>query len=41
MLKRALKDIDCGFYIDIGANDSEIDSVTKAFYDEGWRGINI
>ncbi|HET8687921.1 MAG TPA: FkbM family methyltransferase, partial [Methanosarcina sp.] len=30
-----------GFYIDVGANDPIIDSVTKAFYDIGWRGINI
>ena len=30
-----------GFYIDIGANDPEIISVTKAFYLNGWNGINI
>lgn len=30
-----------GFYIDVGANDPTLDSVTKAFYDRGWRGINI
>ena len=30
-----------GFYVDVGANDPEVDSVTKHFYDEGWRGINI
>ena len=41
MLWRALKHVECGFYIDVGANDPEIDSVTKAFYDHGWRGINI
>lgn len=41
MLKRAFKHIGWGFYIDVGANDPEIDSVTKAFYDMGWRGINI
>lgn len=41
MLQRALKDVACGFYIDVGANDPETDSVTKAFYDRGWRGINI
>ena len=41
MLWRALKHVECGFYIDVGANDPEIDSVTKAFYDYGWRGINI
>ena len=41
MLWRALKSVECGFYIDVGANDPDIDSVTKAFYDRGWRGINI
>lgn len=30
-----------GFYIDVGANDPVEHSVTKAFYDAGWRGINI
>src|SRR5579863_744930 len=30
-----------GFYIDVGANHPVNDSVTKAFYDRGWRGINI
>lgn len=30
-----------GFYIDVGANDPEQDSVTKLFYDHGWRGLNI
>lgn len=41
ILRRALKDVDKGFYIDVGANDPVVDSVTKAFYDVGWRGINI
>lgn len=41
MLWRALKEIKNGFYIDVGANDPEIDSVTKLFYDNGWSGINI
>jgi FkbM family methyltransferase len=41
MLWRALNHITAGFYIDIGANDPVIDSVTRAFYDTGWRGINI
>lgn len=40
-LWRALKNIKNGFYIDVGANDPVIDSITKAFYDKGWRGINI
>ena len=30
-----------GFYIDVGASDPVEHSVTKAFYDAGWRGINI
>ena len=30
-----------GFYIDVGANDPNIISVTKAFYLRGWYGINI
>lgn len=41
MLWRALKHVKEGFYIDVGANDPEIDSVTKSFYDNGWNGINI
>ncbi len=41
MLWRALKDIKKGFYVDVGANDPIIDLVTKAFYERGWRGINI
>jgi len=41
MLWRALKHVENGFYIDVGANDPSIDSVTKAFYERGWRGINI
>ena len=30
-----------GFYIDVGANDPVVDSVTKHFYDLGWRGVNV
>jgi FkbM family methyltransferase len=41
MLWRALKHVDRGFYIDVGANHPSIDSVTKVFYDKGWCGINI
>ncbi len=41
MLWRALKDIENGFYIDVGAAWPDTDSVTKAFYDHGWTGINI
>jgi FkbM family methyltransferase len=41
ILKRVFKDIDTGFYVDIGAWHPEKDSVTKAFYESGWSGINI
>lgn len=34
-------DVPKGFYVDVGANDPEHDSVTKLFYDQGWSGINI
>ncbi len=30
-----------GFYIDVGANHPTLHSVTRHFYDLGWRGINI
>lgn len=41
MLWRALKHIKKGFYVDVGAWLPEVDSVTKAFYDKGWHGINV
>jgi len=34
-------DVKEGFYVDVGANHPVGDSVTKFFYDKGWRGINI
>jgi len=41
MLWRALKQVRCGFYIDVGAGNPVSDSVTKWFYDNSWSGINI
>ena len=41
ILFRALKDIEKGFYIDVGAQDPTDFSVTKVFYERGWRGINV
>jgi FkbM family methyltransferase len=41
LLKRALVSVENGFYIDVGAADPEEYSVTKAFYDSGWHGINV
>lgn len=41
MLCRALKNIENGFYIDIGAAWPDEHSVTKAFYERGWHGVNV
>jgi len=41
LLWRALGHIKNGFYIDVGANDPDADSVTKAFYEQGWWGVNL
>ena len=41
MLRRALQGVTNGFYVDVGAWDPNMHSVTKHFYDSGWRGINI
>ena len=41
ILSYIFKDIQQGFYVDIGANDPNLISVTKYFYERGWNGINI
>jgi FkbM family methyltransferase len=41
LLNRVFKYKTRGFYIDVGALHPTFDSVTKAFYDRGWSGINI
>ena len=41
ILWRALKHIEHGFYIDVGAAWPDEHSVTKGFYERGWHGINI
>lgn len=41
VLWRALQHVTEGFYVDCGAYHPRSESVTKAFYDRGWRGINI
>ena len=41
MLYRALGKVERGFYIDIRAQHPEIDSVSKAFFDRGWRGVHV
>lgn len=40
-LWRALRDVNKGHYVDVGALHPELDSVTKWFYDQGWSGINL
>jgi FkbM family methyltransferase len=41
LLWRALNDVTAGRYIDIGAHEPVVDSVSLAFYEAGWRGVNI
>ena len=41
ILWRAFKHISHGCYIDVGAQHPIVDSVSKAFYEHGWRGISI
>jgi FkbM family methyltransferase len=41
LLYRCFSSVPDGFYVDVGAYDPVIDSVTKIFYDRGWSGINI
>lgn len=36
-----LDEVEKGFYVDVGANDPWVGSVTKLFYDLGWSGINV
>ncbi len=41
VLWRALGDVANGCYVDVGAADPVLHSVTKAFYERGWRGVNV
>lgn len=41
ILWRALNGVERGRYVDVGANHPEVDSVTKAFYDRGWSGLQV
>ncbi len=40
-IRRAFPGQSSGFYIDVGAHHPMKYSVTKHFYDDGWRGVNI
>ena len=39
-LWRVFRTIENGFYVDVGAADPYVDSVTRLFYEHGWSGIN-
>ena len=41
LLWRALGHIESGFYIDIGAQDPVVDSISLSFYERGWRGVHV
>lgn len=41
ILWRALKHITSGTYIDLGAQHPVVDSVSKLFYEHGWRGVHV
>jgi FkbM family methyltransferase len=42
VLARALRPDDRrGFWVDVGAGDPVLDSVTAAFAERGWRGVNV
>lgn len=41
VLSRALAQVVDGTYLDIGANDPELFSVTRSFYDRGWSGLCV
>jgi FkbM family methyltransferase len=41
ILWRALRHVENGFYIDVGAQDPIEDSVSLGFYEKGWRGVHV
>jgi len=41
MLERLFSEKEKGFYVDVGAWDPTVHSVTRHFYDKGWVGVNI
>ena len=40
-LWRVFRTVKNGFYVDVGAADPNVDSVTRLFYERGWSGINV
>ncbi|MFO1304156.1 MAG: FkbM family methyltransferase [Burkholderiales bacterium] len=41
VLAYVLADVHGGRYVDVGAHDPDVHSVTRAFYDRGWSGVNV
>lgn len=41
VLWRALGDVSRGRYVEVGANHPSESSITRAFYDRGWTGVEI
>jgi hypothetical protein len=41
MLWRALRHVPRGLYIDLGAQDPLVDSVSLAFHQRGWTGVHV
>jgi FkbM family methyltransferase len=41
LLSRIFKDVENGFYVDIGACQAKFGSTSYVFYERGWTGINV
>ena len=41
MLWRALRDVQDGCYVDVGAQSPDTDSVSRLFHEHGWRGVHV
>ena len=41
VLWRALGHVQAGIYVDVGGFDPDNDSVTRLFYERGWRGVDV
>lgn len=41
MLWRALSHVGAGCYVDVGAQSPDVDSVSRLFYEHGWRGVHV
>lgn len=41
VLRRALRTVAEGSYVDVGANDPRLYSLSRGFYDQGWSGITV